>query len=76
MTIDWSLMLEVSQSTQKPVDEENLMRDSIQGLINTGLLQPGDEIVSTYHRKFVSLFFIPSFIPTLIVSRVETLLFF
>lgn len=48
-------MLEVSQSTQKPVDEVNLMRDSIQGLINTGLLQPEDEIVSTYHRKFVSL---------------------
>lgn len=52
--LDWSLMLEVSQSKQKPVDEENLLRDSIQGLINTGLLQPEDEIVSTYHRKFVS----------------------
>lgn len=50
---DWSLMLEVSQSSQKPVDEENLLRDSIQGMINTGLLQPEDEIVSTYHRKFV-----------------------
>lgn len=48
----WSLMLEVSQSNQKPVDEANLLRDSIQGLINTGLLQPTDEIVSTYHRKF------------------------
>jgi hypothetical protein len=49
----WSLMLEVSQSKQKPVDEENLLRDCMQGMINTGLLQPGDEIVSTYHRKFV-----------------------
>lgn len=47
-------MLEVSQSSQKPVDEENLLRDCMQGMINTGLLQPGDEIVSTYHRKFVS----------------------
>ncbi|GAA5975946.1 hypothetical protein JCM11641_002846 [Rhodosporidiobolus odoratus] len=48
----WSLMLEVSQSKQKPVDEEKLLAASIQGLINTGLLQPEDEIVSTYHRKF------------------------
>jgi len=48
----WSLMLEVSQSAQKPVDEANLLRDCMQGMINTGLLQPGDEIVSTYHRKF------------------------
>jgi hypothetical protein len=46
-------MLEVSQSSQKPVDEANLMADCMQGMINTGLLQPGDEIVSTYHRKFV-----------------------
>jgi len=48
----WSLMLEVSQSTQKPVDEEKLLADSIQGLVNTGLCSPDDEIVSTYHRKF------------------------
>merc|ERR1712230_332131 len=48
----WSLMLEVSQSTQKPVDEATLLADSIQGLVNTGLCSPEDEIVSTYHRKF------------------------
>lgn len=56
MLSDWSLMLEVSQSNQKPVDEENLLRDCMAGMINTGLLQPEDEIVSTYHRKFVSTF--------------------
>jgi len=48
----WSIMLEVSQSTLKPVDEDNLLRDCIQGLINTEMIMPGDEIVSTYHRKF------------------------
>ncbi|KAF4126310.1 Flavin containing amine oxidoreductase [Geosmithia morbida] len=48
----WSIMLEVSQSGMKPVDEENLLRDSIQGLINTEMLKPEDEIVSTYTRKF------------------------
>jgi hypothetical protein len=48
----WSIMLEVSQSSMKPVDEENLLKDCIQGLINTDMIKPEDEIVSTYHRKF------------------------
>jgi len=45
-------MLEVSQSTMKPVDEANLLKDCIQGLINTDMIKAEDEIVSTYHRKF------------------------
>lgn len=45
-------MLEVSQSSMKPVDEENLLKECIQGLINTEMVRPEDEIVSTYHRKF------------------------
>ncbi|UPK89957.1 hypothetical protein LCI18_000892 [Fusarium solani-melongenae] len=48
----WSIMLEVSQSTMKPVDVENLLKESIQGLINTEMIKPEDEIVSTYHRAF------------------------
>lgn len=48
----WSIMLEVSQSSMKPVDVENLLKDSIQGLINTEMIKPEDEIVSTYHRAF------------------------
>lgn len=48
----WSLMMEVSQSSMKPVDEANLIRDTISGCIATGLLLGSDEIVSTYHRKF------------------------
>ena len=48
----WSIMLEVSQSSMKPVDEENLLKDCIQGLVNTEMIKPQDEIVSTYNRKF------------------------
>jgi protoporphyrinogen oxidase len=48
----WSIMLEVSQSSLKPVDVENLLKDSIQGLINTEMVKPEDEIISTYHRAF------------------------
>ena len=48
----WSIMLEVSESTLKPVDNETLLKDCIQGLVNTDMLKPTDEIVSTYHRRF------------------------
>ena len=48
----WSIMLEVSQSSLKPVDVSNLLKDSIQGLVNTEMIKPEDEIVSTYHRAF------------------------
>ncbi|MCJ1314588.1 hypothetical protein MMC25_008270 [Agyrium rufum] len=48
----WSIMLEVSESGMKPVDIPNLLKDSIQGLVNTEMLNPEDEIVSTYHRRF------------------------
>lgn len=48
----WSLMMEVSESGMKPVDAENLIRDTIAGAIASSLLLPSDEIVSTYHRKF------------------------
>lgn len=48
----WSIMLEVSESSMKPVDGKNLLADCIQGLINTDMIKPTDEIVSTYHRRF------------------------
>lgn len=48
----WSIMLEVSESQYKPVNHDTLLADSIQGLINTELLRPEDEIVSTYVRRF------------------------
>lgn len=36
----------------KPVNMDNILKDSIQGLINTEMIKPTDEIVSTYHRRF------------------------
>ncbi|EZF30417.1 hypothetical protein H109_00693 [Trichophyton interdigitale MR816] len=48
----WSIMLEVSESSMKPVDNEKLLAECIQGLVNTSMLKPTDEIVSTYHRRF------------------------
>ncbi|KAF3390969.1 hypothetical protein DPV78_010949 [Talaromyces pinophilus] len=48
----WSIMLEVSESSLKPVDQEMIVAESNQGLINTKLLRPNDDIVSIYHRRF------------------------
>ncbi|KKA29120.1 hypothetical protein TD95_005407 [Thielaviopsis punctulata] len=48
----WSIMLEVSESTMKPVDHKTVLEECIRGLVNTEMIQPGDEIVSTYHRCF------------------------
>lgn len=36
----------------KPVNHDTLLAESIQGLVNTEMLKPTDEIVSTYHRRF------------------------
>lgn len=47
-----TFLTEISQSTMKPLDEENILRDTIQGCINTSLISPNAEIVSTYHRRF------------------------
>ncbi|KAA8642605.1 hypothetical protein EYZ11_011577 [Aspergillus tanneri] len=48
----WSIMVEISESSYKPVNHETILADSIQGLINAELLNPDDEIVSTYIRRF------------------------
>lgn len=43
---------EISESSLKPVNEPNLLAETIRGCVNTSLLKPGDEIVSVYHRRF------------------------
>lgn len=48
----WSIMLEISESPLKPVDQSHLISECLIGLINTSMLAPDDEIVSTYHRRF------------------------
>ena len=58
----WSLMFEVSESVEKWVNQTEvevapglrmaaLVEETVRGAIATGLLRPGDEIVSLYHRR-------------------------
>lgn len=45
----WSLMTETSESSMKSVNRETLVEDTIQGLLNTGLIFERSQVVSTWH---------------------------
>ncbi len=47
----WSLMAEVSESPDKPVNRDTLEEEVIQGAINTQLIRDRDEIVSLWRYR-------------------------
>jgi protoporphyrinogen oxidase len=47
----WSLMCEVSESVDKEVDMKTILQEAEQGLLNTKLISPDDEIVSRFHKR-------------------------
>jgi protoporphyrinogen oxidase len=47
----WSLMLEVAESSAKPVEREKLIDSVIEGLINTHLIETRNEIVNVWHYR-------------------------
>jgi len=51
---NWSLMTEISESPAKPVNRETLLEETIQGLLNTRLIDSREDIVSTwqYHTDY------------------------
>jgi protoporphyrinogen oxidase len=44
----WSLMTETSESVVKHVERDKLVEESIQGLLNTGLINRREQVVSTW----------------------------
>ena len=56
----WSLMFEVSESTEKPVNQSSVplgggewpevVRECVIGALNTKMISQQDQIVSLYHR--------------------------
>jgi len=44
----WSLLTETSESDVKHVDRDTIIEQTIRGLLNTGLIQRRDQIVSTW----------------------------
>lgn len=46
--LHWSLMVEVSESPDKPVKQDSLVEEVIQGVLNTRLIKRREDIVSTW----------------------------
>jgi protoporphyrinogen oxidase len=44
----WSLMTETSESSHKPVDRSKLITETIEGLLNTKLIESAEDVVSTW----------------------------
>jgi protoporphyrinogen oxidase len=51
ITKNWSLMAEVSESPYKPVNQEHLLDQVIDGLLATQLIASRDDIVSTWRYR-------------------------
>lgn len=51
ITQQWSLMAEVSESEYKPVDNSKVLEDTIQGMLNTRLIESRDDIESIWSMK-------------------------
>lgn len=47
----WSLMAEVSSSKYKHIKNDMVIKDTIEGMRNTGLIEKGADIVSTWNYK-------------------------
>jgi protoporphyrinogen oxidase len=47
----WSLLLEVSESVHKPVDRDGLTEAVVEGVLNTGLIDRREDIVSTWSYR-------------------------
>jgi protoporphyrinogen oxidase len=56
----YSLMAEVSESEYKPVELEWLVNDVVQGMVNTGLIERADSIVSTWNHRLEYGYPVPS----------------
>lgn len=68
----WSLMTETSESTHKPVRRETLVEDTIQGLLNTGLIRERGQVVSTWSYVAEHGYPTPSLHRDAHLKRVET----
>jgi protoporphyrinogen oxidase len=48
---EWSLMCEVSESSQKPVDASLIVQDVEEGMKAAGLLAPRPDILTRWHKR-------------------------
>ena len=48
---EWSLMCEVSASAEKPVDDERVVRETLDGLVAAGLIESAEQVFHTWKLR-------------------------
>jgi protoporphyrinogen oxidase len=56
----WSLMAEVSETENKPVDRGHVVNDVIDGLVRTGLIADSSAVMAVWHGFFQDTYPIPT----------------
>jgi protoporphyrinogen oxidase len=70
----WSLMAEVSESALRPLRRADVVRDTIDGLINTGLVRDRNAVHHTWHRRLERGYPVPSLSRDRVLRQVTPLL--
>ena len=47
----WSLMAEVSESSEKPIHREKIVAEVVAGMVSAGLIETSKDVVSTWHFR-------------------------
>lgn len=58
--LGWSLMAEVSETEQKPVNRAKVVDDVICGLVKTGLIDSASDVIAVWYRLFRDTYPIPT----------------
>ena len=70
----WSLMAEVSESSDKPVNVETVVEEAIQGFRNARLIADDTRIVTRWHRRLEHGYPTPWLTRDHVLSQVEPVL--
>jgi protoporphyrinogen oxidase len=67
----WSLMAETSESSVKRVNRETIVHDTVQGMLNTGLIASRDQVVSTWRYTAEHGYPTPSLERNALLAKIE-----
>lgn len=67
----WSLMSETSESSVKPVDRKAIVDQTLDGMLNTGLIRSREQVVSTWHYTAEHGYPTPSLERNELLRRIE-----
>jgi protoporphyrinogen oxidase len=71
----WSLMAEVSESPENPVNPDTIVDNVIRGLVDSGLITESDQVTHTWHKRVEYGYPTPSINRDKIINRLLTELY-